>query len=101
MGCAPKASGVESAEYFNDIFVYDAHTDAFGGLTASASAEPCLLPPNCGPYPQNNNVPQVSVNAVAGTVLTLGGEVDVQTVCGEIYQHYPTLALQGTITVLP
>jgi hypothetical protein len=43
----------------------------------------------------------VSVNALAGTVLTLGGEVDVQTLCGEAYQHYPTLALQGTITELP
>jgi len=24
--------------------------------------EPCLLPPNCGPLPMNNNVPQLNVN---------------------------------------
>jgi hypothetical protein len=88
---------VASSDYYNDVFVYDFETDSFGRATASSSKEPCLLPPGCGPYPLNNNVPQADVRG--DQLFTLGGEADAQTVCGEAYQHYPRLALRGTITV--
>ena len=82
--------------YFNDVFVFDVQTNTFGIASASATAEPCLLPPGCGPLPLNNNVPQISVRG--GELFVAGGEADVRSICGEEYQHYPRLALQAQIT---
>ena len=82
--------------YFNDVFVFDALTSTFGAVSASASSEPCLLLPGCGPLPLNNNVPQTSVHG--RQLYVVGGEADARSICGEAYQHYPRLALQGTIT---
>jgi hypothetical protein len=90
-----RACGHE-CRYFNDVFVFDALTSTFGAVSASASSEPCLLLPGCGPLPLNNNVPQTSVHG--RQLYVVGGEADVRSICGEAYQHYPRLALQGTIT---
>ena len=98
LGCAADVSKVKSNEYYNDIFVYDVQADEFGRATASSTAEPCLLPPNCGPLPMNNNVPQLNVNG--NDIFVVGGEVDPRTICGDDYGHYPTLALHGKITEL-
>jgi len=97
-GCTADVSEVKSNEYFNDVFVYDVQADEFGSATASSTAEPCLLPPNCGPLPMNNNVPQLNVNG--DDIFVVGGEVDPRTICGDYYGHYPTLALHGKITEL-
>jgi len=92
------SADVTSQEYFNDIFVYDTQTDTYGVATATSRAEPCLLPPGCGPYPLNANLPQSSVRG--DRIFTVGGETDPRTVCGTHYQHYPTLAMLGTIEVI-
>ena len=84
--------------YFNDVFVFDVATSTFGVVSASATAEPCLLPRGCGPLPLNNNVPQTNVHG--RELFVVGGEADVRRVCGEQYQHYPRLALVGTITAV-
>jgi hypothetical protein len=84
--------------YFNDVFVFDVATSTFGAVSASATVEPCLLSPGCGPLPLNNNVPQTSVHG--RELFVVGGEADVRSICGEEYQHYPRLALQGTITAV-
>ena len=57
--CPPQKSHTGSDEYFNGVFVYDTQSDEFGIATASSSKEPCLLPPGCGPFPINDNLPQV------------------------------------------
>ena len=82
-------------DYFNDIFVYDTKTDTYGVASGTSQAEPCLLPPGCGPYPLNVNIPTQSVRG--NRIFTVGGEADARNVCGSRYQHYPTLALLGTI----
>jgi len=97
-GCPALESKVESNEYFNDIWVYDVKMDRFGSVTASSTTERCLLPPRCGPYPLNNNVPQTNLRG--DKLFTVGGEADVRTICGESYQHYPRLALLGTVTTV-
>ena len=87
---------VRVCRYFNDVFVFDVVTSTFGEVSASATAESCLLAPGCGPLPLNNNVPQTNVHG--RELFVVGGEADARTICGEEYQHYPRLALQGTIT---
>ena len=94
--CRPTCTSDTTDDYFNDIFVYDAKMDMFGVATASSTSEPCLLPPGCGPYPVNVNVPQNSVHG--NRIFTMGGEADARNICGMQYQHYPTLAMLGTIT---
>jgi hypothetical protein len=94
-GCA---ADVTSESYYNDIFVYDTKTDTYGIATATSKAEPCLLPPGCGPYPLNANVPQASVRG--NRIFSLGGETDPRKICGTQYQHYPTLAMLGEIEVI-
>eukprot|EP01052_Picozoa_sp_SAG31_P036455 SAG31_NODE_4554_length_3143_cov_24.683640_2_plen_534_part_00 len=42
-------------------------------------------------------VPQT--NILGNQIFTVGGEADVRTICGEEYQHYPRLAVLGTIRV--
>ena len=37
-------------------------------------------------------------NVRGNKIFTIGGECDVRVICGEAYQHYPNLALVGTIT---
>ena len=96
--CPASKSGIHSDEYFNGVFVYDVEKNEFGVATASASAEPCLLPPGCGPFPVNDNLPQTNVRG--NKIFTIGGECDERTICGKLYQHYPTLALVGTMTAL-
>lgn len=90
-------ANVTTMNYFNDIFVYDTKTDTYGVATASSKAEPCLLPPGCGSYPLNANVPQASVRG--NHIFSVGGETDPTELCGTQYQHYPTLAMLGTIEV--
>jgi hypothetical protein len=52
----------------------------------------------------NDNLPQTNVitdDPVGGKgrILTIGGECDTRRIGAELYQHYPTLALLGDITV--
>eukprot|EP01047_Picozoa_sp_COSAG01_P061683 COSAG01_NODE_7739_length_3077_cov_31.188046_3_plen_157_part_00 len=96
--CPETASDVLSDEYFNGVFVYDTKTDRFGIASASSSAEPCLLPQGCGPFPMNDNLPQTNVRG--NKIFTIGGECDERRICGELYQHYPTLALIGTMSAV-
>jgi len=96
--CRAACTANTTDDYFNDIFVYDTLTDRFGGASATSRAEPCLLPVGCGPYPLNVNVPQQSVRG--NHIFTMGGEADARSMCGSQYQHYPTLALLGTIVPL-
>ena len=96
--CPASKSGTKSDAYFNGVFVYDTQTDEFGIASASSTREPCLLPPGCGSFPVNDNLPQTNVRG--DKIFTIGGECDVRVICGEQYQHYPNLALMGTITQL-
>ena len=80
------------------MFVYDTKLDRFGSVTASSTTEKCLLHPKCGPFPLNNNVPQTNLRG--DNLFVVGGEADVRTICGEVYQHYPRLALLGKVTTI-
>eukprot|EP01046_Picozoa_sp_COSAG06_P043045 COSAG06_NODE_5579_length_3390_cov_9.053024_5_plen_66_part_00 len=56
------------------------------------------LPHGCGSFPMNNKLPQTNARGIK--IFTIGGECDERRICGEVYQHYPTLALVGTMTVV-
>ena len=46
----------------------------------------------------NDNLPQTNMHG--NRVFVAGGECDARTIGGELYGHYPRLALVGTITTL-
>ena len=48
-----------SHEYNNDVFVYDTQKDLFGRARGTSEHDPGLMPPGCGAFPIDNNLPQV------------------------------------------
>ena len=92
--CAASAQ-VSSAEYFNDIFVYDLASATWGLATGTSPDDPGLVLPDCGPLPMNVNLGQTEIDG--DTIVTVGGECDGRNISGQMYGHYPQLAIRGTL----
>ena len=69
------------------------------GLAAiSSSTQPELIDEgNCGPFPFNVCLPQVSLSG--DRLLVLGGEADMREVAGVSYAHDGNFVVQGTLRV--
>ena len=91
-------AGTWSHEYNNDVFVYDTLTNQFGRAGATSANDPGLMPPGCGAFPINDNLPQV--NVLGEKIFAVGGECNDRVVDGATYGHYPPLALFGKIESL-
>ena len=53
--------GSWTGEYNNDVWVYDTQRAVFGTVEATSKSDAQLLPPHCGGFPLNDNLPQVNV----------------------------------------
>ena len=54
-----KFMGGWNAEYDNDVLVFDTLDLKWGRARGVSSSDPTLLPPGCGDFPMNDNLPQV------------------------------------------
>ena len=85
--------------YGNQVLIYDTQERLWGGIEAS-STDPHLLGPNgeCGPFPINVCLPQVSVRG--NKIAVVGGEADERMLHGHQYGHDSDFAVVGTMSVI-
>ena len=85
--------------YDNAVLVFDVKLNHWGTIEA-VSEDPELLGPHgeCGPFPSNVALPQVSVRG--DRIAVVGGEADERVIHGHKYSHDSDMAVVGTMTAL-
>jgi len=90
-------SGFDYWGYDNAVLVYDIAERRWGTIEASSTdAELLGAKGECGPFPFNVCLPQVSL--FGDKIVVLGGESDNRWVGGHMYGHDSDLAVLGTIS---
>ena len=85
--------------YDNAVLVFDTKENLWGTVEA-VSQDPELLGPQgeCGPFPSNVAMPQVSVRG--DRIAVVGGEADERVIRGHKYGHDSDMAVVGRMSVL-
>jgi len=104
--CPEKLSGIVNKQYMgnwadeynNDVFVFDTVASRFGRVRGVSTHDPELMPPQCGDFPINDNLPPVNIRG--NRIFAVGGEADDRMIGKERYTHYPQFAVVGEITVV-
>lgn len=93
----PNTPGITYWGYNNGVLVFDAQLNKWGTINAtSVDSELIGQDGQCGPFPSNVCLPQVSVHG--DKIAVVGGEADERLLHGIKYAHDSNLALIGTMS---